>query len=90
MVASRTPLEARHPSMQLLTQYLAHAVDLERLAANEKSCKFRAALLDQAAEYRLLAAKRARDLGLPAPSPPATPCDLKHACDHETAEKSRS
>jgi hypothetical protein len=56
--------------MKLLTEYLDRAVSLERLAANEQDSKFKAQLLDQAAAYRKLAAKRAKEYGMPPPSPP--------------------
>lgn len=56
--------------MKLLTEYLERAVNLERLAADERDPLFKAQLLDQAAAYRKLAAKRAEELGLPPPSPP--------------------
>jgi hypothetical protein len=56
--------------MKLLTEYLDRAVGLERLAAGEKDSAFKTQLLDQAAAYRKLAANRAKDYGLPPPSPP--------------------
>jgi hypothetical protein len=56
--------------MKMLTEYLERAADLERLAASEQDSKFKAQLLDQAAAYRKLAAKRAKQYGLPPPSPP--------------------
>jgi hypothetical protein len=56
--------------MKLLTEYLERAVSLERLAANEQDSEFKTQLLKQAAAYRKLAAKRANDYGLPAPSAP--------------------
>jgi hypothetical protein len=58
--------------MKLLTEYLERAVSLERLAAAEQDSKFKNGLISQAAEYRKLAAKRAKDYGLPPPSPPET------------------
>jgi hypothetical protein len=58
--------------MKLLTEYLERAVSLERLAEGEPDSIFKTQLLDQAAAYRKLAGKRARDYGLPAPSPPET------------------
>jgi hypothetical protein len=51
--------------MKLLTEYLDRAVNLERLAANEPDSRFKAELLNQAAAYRKLAARRARQYGLP-------------------------
>jgi hypothetical protein len=59
--------------MKLLTEYLERAVNLERLAAGEQDSNFKAELLNQAAAYRKLAAKRARQYGLPPPSPPEIP-----------------
>jgi hypothetical protein len=56
--------------MKLLTEYLERAVSLERLAADEQDSKFKDELLSQAAAYRKLAAKRAKDYGFPPPSPP--------------------
>ena len=56
--------------MQLLSEYLDRAVNLERLAANEPDSGFKNQLLEQAAAYRKLAIKRAQELGLPPPSPP--------------------
>jgi hypothetical protein len=45
--------------MKMLTEYLDRAADLERLAANELDSNFKIQLLDQAAAYRKLAARRA-------------------------------
>jgi hypothetical protein len=56
--------------MKLLTEYLDRAVQLEKLAADESNPEFKAKLLGQADAYRRLAAKRAKELGLPPPSPP--------------------
>jgi len=56
--------------MKLLTEYLDRAVTLERLAAGEQDSTFKDQLLNQAAAYRKLAAKRADQYGLPPPSPP--------------------
>jgi hypothetical protein len=56
--------------MKLLNEYLERAVSLESLAANEQDSAFREQLLNQAAAYRELAAKRAKEYGLPPPSPP--------------------
>ena len=56
--------------MKLLTEYLERAVQLEELAANEPNMKFGAELLKQAKAYRTMAAGRAKQLGLPPPSPP--------------------
>jgi len=56
--------------MKLLTEYLERAVTLERLAADEHDAAFKGQLLNQAAAYRKLAARRAEQYGLPPPSPP--------------------
>jgi hypothetical protein len=56
--------------MKLLTEYLDRAVNLERRAASEQDSNFKTQLLEQAAAYRKLAAKRAEQYGLPPPSPP--------------------
>jgi hypothetical protein len=61
------------PAMKLLTEYLERALNLERLAASEQDSKFKTELLNQAAAYRKMAAKRAEQYGLPAPSPPENP-----------------
>jgi hypothetical protein len=57
--------------MKLLTEYLERAVNLEAMAANEPDSTFKTQLLEQAAAYRKLAAKRAKEYNLPPPSPPA-------------------
>jgi hypothetical protein len=56
--------------MKLLTEYLDRAVNLERLAAGEQDSTFKTQLLNQAAAYRMMAAKRAMDYGLPPLSAP--------------------
>jgi len=56
--------------MKILMEYLDRAVQLERLASNERDAVFKEQLLTQAQAYRQMAAKRAIDYGLPAPSAP--------------------
>jgi hypothetical protein len=56
--------------MKMLTEYLEHALEFERLASTEQSEAFKAELLKQATAYRILAEKRAEQYGLPKPSPP--------------------
>ncbi|GGI32875.1 hypothetical protein GCM10010987_71590 [Bradyrhizobium guangdongense] len=56
--------------MKLLTEYLERAVQLEHLARSERDSAFKEQLLQQARSYRKLAAKRAKDYGLPSPSSP--------------------
>jgi hypothetical protein len=59
--------------MKLLTEYLERAINLERLAASEADSKFKTELLNQANAYRKLAARRAKQYGLPPPRPPESP-----------------
>jgi hypothetical protein len=59
--------------MKLLTEYLERAVNLEQLAEGEQDERFKAQLLKQAGAYRRMAAKRADEYGLPAPSAPEIP-----------------
>jgi hypothetical protein len=54
----------------MLTEYLERAIEFEKLAASEENEAFKLQLLKQAADYRRLAAERAKDYGLPMPSPP--------------------
>jgi hypothetical protein len=54
----------------MLTEYLERAIEFEKMAASEENGAFKAQLLKQAADYRQLAAKRAKEYGLPMPSPP--------------------
>jgi hypothetical protein len=56
--------------MKLLTEYLERALNLEQLAEGERDESFKGQLLSQAAAYRRMAAKRAEEFGLPAPSEP--------------------
>ncbi len=51
-------------------EYLERAIEFEKMAASEENGAFKAQLLNQAADYRRLAAKRATEYGLPMPSPP--------------------
>src|SRR5581483_7982641 len=53
--------------MKLVTEYLEHAVQFERLAAAEKDSKLRAELEHQAGAYHKLAAQRAKQLGVALP-----------------------
>jgi len=54
--------------MKLLMEYLERAAQLERLASSERDPAFKQQLVTQAQAYRQMAAKRAKDYGLPAPS----------------------
>jgi hypothetical protein len=55
--------------MKLVTEYIEHALQFERLAAEESTPELKAQFEDQARAYRKLAAERAERYGLPAPSP---------------------
>ena len=57
-------------SLDLLTQYIDHALTFERMAEAEPNQSLKADLERQASAYRRLAAQRARRLGLPLPSEP--------------------
>jgi hypothetical protein len=59
--------------MKLFTEYLAHALAFERLAAQENDAELRVQFEQQAADYRKLAVDRAAKFGLPPPSPPQPP-----------------
>ena len=56
--------------MKLLTEYLDHALQFERMAAEEDNPKLRVQFEGQARAYRKLASDRATKLGLPPPSVP--------------------
>ena len=57
-------------SLDLLTQYIDHALTFERMAEAEPNQRLKADFERQASAYRRLAAQRARRLGLPLPSEP--------------------
>jgi hypothetical protein len=62
--------------MKMIAEYLEHALNFERMAAEEKDPEVKAAFEKQAATYRKLAADRAKKFGLDDPrySPsPRTP-----------------
>jgi hypothetical protein len=54
--------------MKMLAEYLDMALKFEQMAAHEKDPKFKADFEKQAAAYRKLAEKRAREYGLKMPS----------------------
>ncbi len=56
--------------MKLVTEYLADAAKFDQLAALEQDPQVREQLKKQAAAYRKLAEKRAKQLGVPMPKPP--------------------
>jgi hypothetical protein len=53
--------------MKMIAEYLERALQFERMAARESNADLKAQLLRQAEDYRKLAAKRAGQLGGPAP-----------------------
>ncbi len=59
--------------MKLVLEYLERAVQFEQLAAQETDPKLKSQMLEQAKSYRRLAARRAKERGLPPPSEPETP-----------------
>jgi hypothetical protein len=54
--------------MKMLAEYLESAIKFEKMAAEEKDAKLKAHFENQAAAYRKLAEKRAKDYGLQVPS----------------------
>jgi hypothetical protein len=56
--------------MKMIAEYLEHALQFERMAADEGDPQLKADLKRQAAAYRKLAAERAKKLGLQPPPPP--------------------
>jgi hypothetical protein len=58
--------------MKLLGEYLEHAIKFERMASEASNRKLKESLEGQATAYRRMAAKRAKILGLPEPSPPVS------------------
>ena len=53
--------------MKMIAENLEHALQFERMAADEKNPELKAQLERQAAAYRKLAAERAKKLGLQPP-----------------------
>jgi hypothetical protein len=54
----------------MIAEYLEHALQFERMAAEEKVPALKAQLAKQATAYRKLADERARSLNLTPPEPP--------------------
>jgi hypothetical protein len=54
--------------MKMLAEYLDTAIKFEQMAADEKNPKLKAEFENQAAAYRKLAEKRAKEYGLETPS----------------------
>ena len=53
--------------MKMVTEYLAQALEFERMAADQNDPIFKDKLLKQAAAYRKLAKERAEKLKIPLP-----------------------
>ena len=53
--------------MKLVTEYLLDAIKFEQMAEDAQDDALKAAFMKQAADYRKLALKRAKELGMPAP-----------------------
>jgi hypothetical protein len=56
----------------MIAEYLDHAIQFERMAAEETNPAVRAQFEKQAVAYRKLASERAAKLGLPEPPPVAS------------------
>jgi hypothetical protein len=56
--------------MKMIAEYLEHALQFERMAAEASDPALRESLSRQALAYRKLAAERAERQGLPRPPPP--------------------
>ena len=57
-------------AVKMIAEYLEHALQFERMAAEETNPELKADLDKQAAAYRKLAAERANKLGLQPPPGP--------------------
>jgi hypothetical protein len=53
--------------MKLVAEYLLDAIKFEQMAEDAKDEALKAAFIKQAADYRELALKRAKQLGMPLP-----------------------
>jgi hypothetical protein len=60
--------EARGHRMKMLAEYLENAIKFEKMAADEKDAKLKEGFEKQAAAYRKLAEKRAKEYGLNMPT----------------------
>jgi hypothetical protein len=59
--------------MKMIAEYLEHAIEFERMAAEETNQEVKAAFAKQAETYRKLAAERAKQYGLDDPRYSAKP-----------------
>ena len=53
--------------MKLVAEYLLDAIKFEQMAEDAKDEVLKAAFIKQAADYRKIALKRAKQLGMPVP-----------------------
>jgi hypothetical protein len=53
--------------MKLVAEYLLDAIKFEQMAEDAKDEALKAAFIKQAADYRKIALKRAKQLGMPVP-----------------------
>ena len=58
---------AKNLPVNMVAQYLEHALQFERMAADEQNPKIKADFEKQAVAYRKLAGERARSLGIDDP-----------------------
>ena len=56
-----------NPAVKMIAEYLEHALNFERMAADEKNPEIKAVFEKQAAAYRKLIADRNRQFGLDDP-----------------------
>jgi hypothetical protein len=56
--------------MKMVAEYLFEAVKFERMASDTDNSELKAAFRKQASDYRRLAVKRAKELGIPPPDLP--------------------
>ena len=54
----------------MVAEYLFEAVKFERMASDTDNSELKAAFRKQASDYRRLAVKRAKELGIPPPDLP--------------------
>ena len=71
-LASGGLARSRGRGVKMIAEYLDHAIQFERMAAEATDPNFKESMLEQAQAYRKLAAERSARLNLAAP-PPARP-----------------
>jgi hypothetical protein len=57
-------------AVKMISEYLEHALQFEKMAQDETDALLREQMLKQAEAYRKLAGERAKRLDLPVPPPP--------------------